>query len=54
MIKQAPLILSVVGASALAVFSMTGPVQAKDAGDWTCSDFLNSQLPQNRVLFTIW
>jgi hypothetical protein len=40
MIKNSSMILSIIGASALAVFSMTAPVQAKKAGDWTCEDFL--------------
>jgi len=40
MVKNSSIILSVIGASALAVFTMTAPVQAKDAGDWTCEDFL--------------
>jgi hypothetical protein len=40
MIKNSSMILSIIGATALAVFSMTAPVQAKDAGDWTCDDFL--------------
>lgn len=38
--KRAPVILSALGASALAVFFMTGPAQAKKPGDWTCKDFL--------------
>ena len=52
MIKKAPVILAVVGASALAVFSVTGPVRAKDAGDWTCSDFLKvSNAAKSRVVY---
>ena len=52
MIKKAPVILSVVGTAALAVFTMTGPVQAKDAGDWTCSDFLKlSNSAKSRVVY---
>ena len=52
MIKKAPVILAVVGASALAVFSMTGPAQAKDAGDWTCADFLKvPNAAKSRVVY---
>jgi HdeA/HdeB family len=52
MIKKAPVILSVVGTSALAVFTMTGPVQAKDAGDWTCADFLKvPNAAKSRVVY---
>lgn len=38
--KKAPIILAAVGVSALIAFSITSPAQAKDAGEWTCSDFL--------------
>ena len=52
MIKKAPVIIAIVGASALAVFSMTGPAQSKDAGDWTCSDFLKlSNAAKSRVVY---
>jgi hypothetical protein len=52
MIKKGPVIIAIVGASALAVFSMTGPAQAKDAGDWTCSDFLKlSNSAKSRVVY---
>lgn len=38
--KNSSVILSLIGASALAIITMVAPVQAKDAGDWTCEDFL--------------
>jgi hypothetical protein len=39
-------------ATALAVFSMTAPVQAKDVGDWTCEDFLKvPKSAQSRVVY---
>ena len=37
---QKNLVLSVIGASALAIVAASAPVQAKDVGEWTCSDFL--------------
>ena len=40
MLKKATFPLAIVSLSALAVFSMSGPVQAKKPGDWTCEDFL--------------
>lgn len=34
------------------VLSITGPVQAKDAGDWTCSDFLKlSNAVKSRIVY---
>lgn len=52
MLKKAPVILSVLGASALAVFFAAGPVEAKDAGDWTCEDFLKvPKSAQSRVVY---
>jgi hypothetical protein len=52
MTKKSPMILSVIGVSALAVFSMAVPVDAKKVGDWTCSDFLKaSSGEKNRVVF---
>jgi len=44
MMKNASLVLSVVGASVLAVISVTAPAEAKRPQDWTCSDFL--QVPE--------
>ncbi|HZM08234.1 MAG TPA: HdeA/HdeB family chaperone [Methylocella sp.] len=52
MMKKAPVILSVVGVAALAVFSMAGPAQAKKAGDWTCSDFL--QVPNKSKPYVVY
>jgi HdeA/HdeB family len=50
--KYSLMMLSVIGASALAVFSMTAPAQAKDAGDWTCEDFLKvSKSAQSSVVY---
>jgi hypothetical protein len=50
--KTSSMILSVIGASAVAVFSVTAPVQAKDAGDWTCDDFLKvSKSGQSSVVY---
>lgn len=43
--KKASVVFSVIGESALAVFSMTGPVEAKKPTEWTCSDFL--QVPNH-------
>ena len=52
MTKNSSMILSVIGASALAVFTMTASVQAKDAGDWTCDDFLKvSKSAQSSVVY---
>jgi hypothetical protein len=52
MVKNSSMILSVIGASALAVFTMTASVQAKDAGDWTCEDFLKvPKSAQSRVVY---
>jgi hypothetical protein len=42
MMKNSSMILSVIAVSALAVFSMTAPVEAKKLGDWTCSDFIKA------------
>ncbi|WGJ13831.1 HdeA/HdeB family chaperone [Methylocapsa sp. D3K7] len=52
MLKKAPVILSVVGAAAMAVLSMTGMAQAKKAGDWTCSDFL--QVPNKSKPYVVY
>jgi hypothetical protein len=52
MMKKTSMILSIVGATAMAVFSMTGPVQAKKAGDWTCSDFL--QVPNKSKPYVVY
>jgi hypothetical protein len=52
MIKNSSMILSIIGATTLAVFSMTAPVQAKKAGDWTCEDFLKvPKSSQSRVVY---
>ena len=52
MIKNSLMILSMIGATALAVFSMTAPVQAKDAGEWTCEDFLKvPKSAQPRIVY---
>ena len=52
MIKNSSMILSIIGATALAVFSMTAPVQAKKAGDWTCEDFLKvPKSAQSKVVY---
>jgi hypothetical protein len=40
MMKKVSYILSFAGAVALTAVSMTGPVQAKKAAEWTCSEFL--------------
>jgi hypothetical protein len=50
MTKKSPMILSVIGVSALAVFSMAGPAHAKKLGDWTCSDFLKASASQKSAL----
>jgi len=42
MVKQTSFILSVASASALAALSLVGPVQAKSAAEWTCSEFLQT------------
>ncbi len=47
---KSPVIISVIGASALAVFSMAGPVEAKKLGDWTCSDFLKASSSQKSMM----
>ncbi|HMF06725.1 MAG TPA: HdeA/HdeB family chaperone [Methylocella sp.] len=44
--KNSSLALSIFGASALAVLSMTASVEAKKLGDWTCSDFLKASPSQ--------
>lgn len=50
--KNSPIVLSVIGAAALAVFSMTAPVEAKKLGDWTCYDFLKaSEAQKSRVVY---
>jgi HdeA/HdeB family len=50
--KNSLIILSFIGASALAVFSLTATVQAKDAGEWTCEDFLKvSKSAQSSVVY---
>jgi hypothetical protein len=46
MMKNSPMVLSVIGASALAICSMTGPVEAKKIGEWTCYDFLKASSSQ--------
>jgi hypothetical protein len=46
MLKYSSMILSVVGASALAVLSMTTPVEAMKVGEWTCYDFLKASPSQ--------
>jgi HdeA/HdeB family len=52
MMKNSSMILSIVGASALAVFSMTAPVEAKKVGEWTCYDFIRaSGAQQSRVVY---
>jgi hypothetical protein len=54
MTKNSSMILSVFGASAFAVFSMTAPVEAKKLGDWTCYDFLKaSDAQKSRVVYFI-
>jgi HdeA/HdeB family len=42
MTKNSSMIFSVLGASAIAVFSMTAQVEAKKLGDWTCYDFIKA------------
>ena len=54
MMKNSSMILSVIGASALAVISMSASVQAKKPGDWTCVDFLKGSDTERSVLFTGW
>jgi HdeA/HdeB family len=50
--KKSSMILSIIGVSALAVFTMSASVQAKDAGDWTCDDFLKvSKSAQSSVVY---
>lgn len=50
--RNSSAILSVIGASALIVFSLTAPVQAKKAGDWTCEDFLKvPESSKSRVVY---
>jgi hypothetical protein len=52
MMRNSSIIFSVIGASALALFTMTASVQAKDAGDWTCDDFLKvSKSAQSSVVY---
>jgi hypothetical protein len=52
MMKNSSMILSVIGAAVLALFTMTAPVQAKDAGDWTCEDFLKvSKSAQSNIVY---
>jgi hypothetical protein len=52
MMKNSPMTLSVFVVSALAVFAMTAPVEAKKIGDWTCSDFLKaSEGQKSRVVY---
>jgi HdeA/HdeB family len=40
--KQTSFILSAAGASALAALWMIGPVHAKSAAEWTCSEFVQT------------
>lgn len=43
--KQTSFVLASAGASALAALWMAGPVQAKSAAEWTCSEFIQTPGP---------
>jgi HdeA/HdeB family len=48
--KNSSTVLSIIGASAFAVLSMTASAEAKKLGDWTCSDFLKASSSQKSMM----